>query len=274
MKVPEGAELGGTVLVPAAISQAVRSGASARIILRTRDAEHVVWSRPLEALGGKAESFELDLRKWQGQAVQLSLVVAEGDVPAERPAVRWSALKISGDGKESGAASRSIPRARYNVLIVLFDTLRADRTEPYGAKSGLTPGISDLASRGVTFEIAVAPSSWTRSSVASMLTGVRPTVHGTLDKSHSLGTEIPVLQEILRDANYTTTMVTGNLHLGPRFGFGRGFDAIHESHKDYRKVRRSHPDPADRADLFWQRYVEPILPERTGRPFLLYLHEP
>lgn len=273
LRLPAGAVLRGRASVSEAISEAGVFGARARIILRAGDAERVIWNRSLETLIGKGESFELGLEEWQGQPVHLSFLVAEEDVPDDRASVFWHALEITGGESTTGTAFRSIPRARYNVMIVLFDTLRADHTEPYGAPAGDTPGISELASRGVTFENAIAPSSWTRSSVASMLTGVRPSVHGTLDRSHSLAETIPLLPEILRDANYSTTMVTGNLHLGPRFGFARGFDTVHESYEGNRKVRRDYPTPVERADFFWQKYVEPILPEKTGRPFFLYLHE-
>ena len=46
------------------------------------------------------------------------------------------------------------PARRPNIFIILFDTLRADHTEPYGAKNIKTPSMLRLASRGVTFDAA------------------------------------------------------------------------------------------------------------------------
>ena len=273
LEIPESARLRGSASVGSGLSEEARTGGGLKIVVTTKSGQWVVWDRSFSVLSGKKASFDIDLGNWQEEAAYVSFLVYAGEVGDKRLAGVWAGLEIVGQNQGPVEPVSLALENRYNVLIVLFDTLRADQTEPYGAPEGTTPGISALASEGVTFDNAIAPSSWTRSSVASMLTGVLPSVHGTLDKSHSLGPEITVLPEILKDANYTTTLVTGNLHLGKQFGFGRGFDQLHESFTDYRKVRRRYPSPVDRADFYWEKYFQPILPEKTGRPFFLYLHE-
>ena len=62
------------------------------------------------------------------------------------------------------------PARSPNILIVVVDTLRADRLGTYGNSRGLTPFLDELASRGTRFANAYAPSSWTCPSVASLLT--------------------------------------------------------------------------------------------------------
>ena len=273
LEIPEGARLRGAASVGAGLSEQERTGGGLKIVVTTKGGQWIVWQRSLQELVGKKASFDIDLGNWQGEAAHVSFLADAGDLWGPGIAGIWAGLEIVGQHQGPPAPVSLALEDGYNVLIVLFDTLRADQTEPYGAPDGTTPGISALASEGVTFDNAIAPSSWTRSSVASMLTGVLPSVHGTLDKSHSLGPRIAVLPEILKDADYTTTLVTGNLHLGKQFGFGRGFDEVHESFTDYRRVRRRYPSAVERADFYWEKYFQPILPEKTGRPFFLYLHE-
>jgi hypothetical protein len=61
-----------------------------------------------------------------------------------------------------------------NVLWVIWDTVRSDNLSLHGYERETTPGLDRLASRGVTFEHAVAPSPWTLPSHASMFTGLPP----------------------------------------------------------------------------------------------------
>ena len=61
---------------------------------------------------------------------------------------------------------------RLNVILVTFDTTRADRLGAYGYQQGLTAAFDDFASRGVVFEQAYAPAPITLPSHATMLTGL------------------------------------------------------------------------------------------------------
>jgi hypothetical protein len=66
------------------------------------------------------------------------------------------------------------PDARHpDVVVIVVDTVRADRTDPYGGPAPM-PFLEQLAERGVLFEHAFAPSNVTRRSIPSMLTGLTP----------------------------------------------------------------------------------------------------
>jgi len=74
-------------------------------------------------------------------------------------------------------------RPRHGLLIVV-DALRADRLGCYGytreiegRERSLTPNIDRLAGEGALFERCYSQSSWTGTSMASMLYSVNPTVH-------------------------------------------------------------------------------------------------
>ncbi|MFY9588039.1 MAG: sulfatase-like hydrolase/transferase, partial [Actinomycetota bacterium] len=61
-----------------------------------------------------------------------------------------------------------------NLVLIVFDTARADGFTPYGASAEATPAIADLARRGTSAPVVVAPSNWTLPSHASMFTGLLP----------------------------------------------------------------------------------------------------
>lgn len=78
-------------------------------------------------------------------------------------------------------AVRRLPassRKRPNVIVVVVDTLRADHLSCYGYHRATSPEIDGIAQRGVLFENAIAPSSWSLPSHASLLTGRYPHDHG------------------------------------------------------------------------------------------------
>lgn len=75
-----------------------------------------------------------------------------------------------------GAAKggRQTVSSRANVALIVLDTVRADHLSCYGYSRPTTPSICALAARGVLFEDAIAPSSWTLPSLTSIFTGLMP----------------------------------------------------------------------------------------------------
>ncbi|HYU58029.1 MAG TPA: sulfatase-like hydrolase/transferase, partial [Actinomycetota bacterium] len=125
---------------------------------------------------------------------------------------------------------------RPNVLLVLMDTARADAFEPWGAPAGSTPVVAELARRGTAFPMAVAPSSWTVPSHASMFTGLLPRAFGFtpgLWAPRELRTRMRslfdrhrdrTLAEVLRHGGYATGAVSTNPIVNSATGFSTGFD--------------------------------------------------
>lgn len=110
-----------------------------------------------------------------------------------------------------------------HVLIFLVDTLRADRLGCYGYDRPTSPNIDRFAAGAVRFEHAVAQSSWTRPSTASILTGLYPHSHGARSRNHVLARDVAYLPEVLRSIGYRALGVSSNSIAGPTFGFRRGF---------------------------------------------------
>ncbi len=112
-----------------------------------------------------------------------------------------------------------------NIVLVVMDTLRADRTSLHGYARPTTPVLDALAARGMTFENACATSSWTWPSTTSILTGLEPAAHGVIsDERCYLADEIETLPEVLQRAGYTTGAFACNPLIAPSRNFASGFE--------------------------------------------------
>ncbi|MFT7664530.1 MAG: arylsulfatase A-like enzyme, partial [Planctomycetota bacterium] len=112
-----------------------------------------------------------------------------------------------------------------NVLLYVADTLRADGLGCYGNAVVKTPHLDAFASEAMVFERAFAPSSWTRASMASILTGTAPGVHGAEGRFDLLLDSALMMSEIFKAAGYDVGSITTNRNVGSFFGFDQGFGA-------------------------------------------------
>ncbi|MGH0032853.1 MAG: sulfatase family protein [Myxococcota bacterium] len=126
---------------------------------------------------------------------------------------------------------------RHNVLLFVIDTLRADALGAYGNPTVETPRIDAFAAEGVLFERAYAPTSWTRASVASILTGQHPDTHGLNQRDEALPQEVETLAERLSDAGYATAAIVANPNVGSAYGFDQGWDEYVELYQRRAKGR-------------------------------------
>ena len=150
---------------------------------------------------------------------------------------------------------------RPNIIVYVIDTLRKDVVGAYGDEGGLTPHLDALAADGWTFEDAIAQSSWTRASIASVFTGLEPDLHGVNDRDDGLGGEAVTLAEELSTGGYRAAGVIANHNIGGEFGFGQGFSS-------YTMPRRTRRLDADLNRRLFRRlgWIS------TNQPFFLYVH--
>jgi arylsulfatase A-like enzyme len=132
---------------------------------------------------------------------------------------------IGGDWlKERREASRPRPPGDPpNVLLIVLDTVRADRLSLYGYRRPTTPTLERLAKRGIRFDEARATAPWTLPSHASLFTGRWP---HELDVNWNtrLGTQFPTLAEHLGSRGYATAGFVANVqYCSDEFGLDRGF---------------------------------------------------
>lgn len=121
------------------------------------------------------------------------------------------------------AACRSTPTKPTDVVVIVVDTLRADRLGRYGNPRGLTPALDRLADRGVRFANAYAPASWTMPSVASLMTSRLPAQHRVSDFDTRLPADEVTIAERLGAAGMATAGFSANWRLNADLGFDQGF---------------------------------------------------
>ncbi|MBK7645291.1 MAG: sulfatase [Planctomycetes bacterium] len=115
------------------------------------------------------------------------------------------------------AANRPI-----NVLLIVADTLRADRLACYGYPRPTSPNIDKLARAGTRYERNHSQACWTLPSMISMMTG-----RSVVEEVKALPPQPTVLGEVARDAGFETAAFLTNQGLGPASGFQRGWETYH-----------------------------------------------
>ncbi|MEM8993607.1 MAG: sulfatase, partial [Acidobacteriota bacterium] len=129
------------------------------------------------------------------------------------------------------------------VILLVLDTVRADHLSLYGYPRNTTPNLDAFARDAVVYERAVATSSWTLPSHASLFTGLFPLTHGALRlpgldaekaslaekgihrPAYPLPAETPTLAEHLQQEGFATAAMVANFaYLDPVFGVDRGFE--------------------------------------------------
>jgi hypothetical protein len=94
---------------------------------------------------------------------------------------------------QRGAAPANAP----NIILLMVDTLRADRLGAYGYAKAKTPHIDSLATEGVRGARSFAQASWTRPSVATIFTALYPSSHGAIHKADILPDRVETIAEAL-----------------------------------------------------------------------------
>jgi arylsulfatase A-like enzyme len=123
-----------------------------------------------------------------------------------------------------GATPDSATAKPPNLLLVTVDTLRADRLVCYGGEAGVGEFLCSLADGGTRFEWAFSTAPYTAPSMASVLTGLYPSVHGVSQSATTyLRDEVDTLPELLRAAGYETAAFISNPMLDRSRQLDQGF---------------------------------------------------
>jgi arylsulfatase A-like enzyme len=173
---------------------------------------------------------ELDLERWEGQAVDLVLEadgeVAAGTPPAQWPRATWATPVVYWRTHADAPPALAHP----NILLIGVDTLRADAVGPRGDRPSLTPSIDRLASESDVYADAYTVFNVTNPSFASIHTGLYGKNHGVYDLQTPLAPGQQTLAQRLSAAGYDTFAVISARHLGDHnSGLGRGFAHVVEA---------------------------------------------
>lgn len=160
-----------------------------------------------------------------------------------------------------GRDAEEIPQAvtYTNIVVVMIDTLRSDVLTSYGSEIDSGEALAGLAENAIQVQ-GYAVSSWTRPSVATLLTGLYPQRHGVRDRTDALSNRVPYLPELLQQAGIQTAALVTNGNVSNLFGFARGFDL-------FRLEIGTGKPSTDRATPWALALAEKLEP-----PFFYYIH--
>ncbi|MEA2600381.1 MAG: hypothetical protein QOF89_1373 [Acidobacteriota bacterium] len=118
------------------------------------------------------------------------------------------------------------------IVLITFDSLRADVVGALGGEPGLTPNLDALIRGSDWAGRAIAPSSEGAPSMASLFTGLRPWQHQVLHgRQATLSPALLTLPEALQAAGYHTAGFSGDPSYSKAFGYDQGFDLLEDLDK-------------------------------------------
>jgi len=168
---------------------------------------------------------------------------------------------------------RLAERDDLNLVVVVIDTLRADRLSAYGYGRPTSPILAALAESGIRFEHTLAQSTWTKTSMASMVTGTYPSKNRITRFHHGLPSGATLASEILRRAGFRTVGIWRNGWVAPNFGFEQGFDVYYKPEPAPLNAQKN-PSAAKLPGTDQQviNAATQFLRTAGGQRFYLYLH--
>jgi arylsulfatase A-like enzyme len=222
------------------------------------DQERALWQKTIESSASTdiAEWTEvrIDLSEFAGRDVELRFVISQTYDPSPNDGfLIWA-----------NPAIRSAPgnSSKPNIILVVIDTLRADRLSAYGYARATSPNIDRWTSdNAVLFRNVVAPAPWTLPSHVSLFSGFDAHRHG-VNFGSPAPRQMEMLAELLAGEGYSTHAITGGLYLHPNFGLAQGFDSF-----------RYWPKPASAGEI--ESNLESalnLLSQRDRGPFFLFFH--
>ncbi len=190
-------------------------------------------------------------------------------------------------GAATAAAGLALPRCGGrgrpgNVVLIVSDAFRADRLGARRRGKSITPHLDRIGDGSLVFENGYSDSSWTKTAMASILTGAHVPYHGVRASDDSLPANCDTLADLLRRQGHRTCCIQTNPWLVPdaetrdgrrvpveSFGFRKGFDIYRFLHVGAEPGAAGQPAYPDARDV--NAALELLLP-RLEEPFFLYLH--
>jgi tetratricopeptide (TPR) repeat protein len=113
---------------------------------------------------------------------------------------------------------------RPNVVLVTFESTRADRMGFLGSKREVTPNLDAFARQALVFERAYAQAPLTVVSHATILSGTYPQTNQANALGGPINSSVPWLPDLFRARGYHTLAYVGLRDLDPKSGMAQGFD--------------------------------------------------
>lgn len=181
-----------------------------------------------------------------------------------------------------------------NIILITFDSLRADHCGYMGYDRETTPTIDSMAEDGVVYENAVSVAPRTNMSMTSVMTGepqftrtqvsLNPEVSRKHLKRHG------TIARDLSERGYVTAAFSPNIHTSSYYGFDEGFDYYQDflfENSIYQDIFDKHTSGNElfthirnarnfirREEAFktWDRYIDELVDwiENQTEPFFVW----
>ena len=247
----------------------VGEGSSIRFGLAAQASTSVEIAITTNAVGRSTSSDSMSIRQ-----VTLGRDWSMFEIPVAHLGQADLRIELKGESSTPVYCSRPVvlrPRTDRpsNVVLYVMDALRATDLGCYGSKWATSPFLDRLASRGVLFENCTANCSWTKPSVASLLTSLSPQVHGLGSRSHgdALQSTVATLQGTLAEAGYVTGSFSANPLASNLSNLHIGFDIAMTPNAFARRdpSGKVGSEELTRAAIEW-------MTDHQERPFFAYVH--
>jgi sulfatase-like protein len=246
----------GRLVLAAGIPNRYHAASAVEFVVSVRDRgrERTVLSQLVDPANRPADRgwvpLEADLSEHAGKGVEIVLETRGFEKSDAPDRAFWGTPTIT-TARDAGAPL---------VVVYLVDALRADHLPVYGYSRDTAPELTRFAQDAVVFDQAIAPSSWTRPSVASLFTSLLPRDHGCVLFSTPLDPAHVTLAERLHGRGYATRAVVVNPGVGARaMHFDQGFDHFEVL-------------PRERRAAVAVDAALTLLDDRRGQPGFLYVH--
>ncbi len=196
------------------------------------------------------------------------------------------------DAEVSQVAAHSAVANAPNVLVLLVDTLRADHLSCYGYEQKTSPRLDAFADQSIRFNQAYAQATWTRPSVASLMTSLYPASHRTNKLEVRIPESLTTMAEMFAAGGYETAGFSANRNVSRIFGFAQGFHSFWSRGSEERNTmlrftvmdkvrdlfakrtgqgRKKSATPETRADILNQEVLRWADARKAGAPWFAYV---
>jgi choline-sulfatase len=253
LTVPAGHALGFAIEIPEhAELQAIAQSAAEGSVWAIRDGVpplQLAATRKLEP-GARVR---VDLGPIAGDLARIELRAGEAELA-------FSEARIVTRAEEPKAQP---PQAR-NAIIILIDTLRADKLSPYRKETRVrTPGLQTFLSGAAVMQNARTQENWTKPSVATLLSSLLPWQHNAVTGDAVVPDAVELMPELLGKRGFYTGAFIANGYVSDKFGFKQGWS----SYRNYIREGRRNTAQYVAADVLDWLDTRP-----KDKPFFLYMH--
>jgi choline-sulfatase len=276
LALPDALRLGYTLLVPAGarLRGTLDAGTGRLQLVALRDGAAEQSLGQWQA-GSSAQRFEAPLGALADELVRLELRASAG-------AVTLSEAQVVVDAPPAAGAQNQIK----NVIVILVDTLRADKLSAYNEKTRVkTPGLSTFLTRAAVFKNARTQENWTKPSVATLLSSLMPWQHTAYTEDARVPESVELLPERLRARGFHTGAFIANGYVSDKFGFKQGWNTYRNYIREGLRTKAEFVAadvldwldnrPKDKPFFLYMHTIDPHVPYRPPERFLdLYDAQP